>query len=585
MKTFDCYRMLVTTLSPVHIGTGESYEPTNYVIEDGVLHEFDTGATVAALSADDRGKLLGIANGKPNTEMIQAVQRFFYERRDALMAHAVQRIPVLPGVADLYASRIGQTANREANGKKVVNRLEIDRTSFNPITRQPMLYGSSIKGAIRTALLDEVNGGASLQKVEDRRTGKRRDENNQELQNRLFKFRPGKFELDPMRLVQLADAVWDDEPGLPAAQVYLAVNRKKAPVVDASGVLRKSKADELYQILECVPGWRYRAFSGQINLQRVGELDGAALGSHVGHGPTYTNKLPAPELRFDAMQIAQACNRHYRPILDSEIALMRERGYLDPTWDTAIQQTLTVGKARLERGEAFLLRVGRHSGAESVTLNGVRNIKIMKGKDEKPEYLDAAKTLWLAADEKDQMTKLLPFGWLLVELHPMETTVADWPELQAACEPHLVTTRAFKEKLAAQRARLDQARAEAETKRREDEERARLAAEAAAQRQRDEAERQARLDSLTSNQRRIEEFRDAFATRAEQLRGRFDRQNTDYHQRAQKLAREALEGSDWTAEEKRAAADAIAEWLPKVVERIDKDALKKLKLGTLRGNA
>lgn len=578
MNPFASYRMLITPLSPIHVGTGESYEPTNYVIEDGVLHEFDTGAVMAALSDADRKALLEIGNRRPDTGMIEALQRFFYERREALMAHAIQRIPVLPGVAGFYEKRVGQTANREADGKKVVNRLEIDRISFNPVTRLPVLYGSSIKGAIRTALLDGVNGGAGLLKTEDRRTEKRRDENNQELQNRLFQYRAGKFELDPMRLVQLSDAAWNSEVGLPAAQVHLAVNRKKAPVVDASGVLRKSKADELYQILECVPGWRYRAFSGQLNLQL---LDGL--------GERHQQKIPVAPLRFDTAQITHTCNAFYRPVLVSEMASMRERGYLDPAWDTAIQQTLTACTAKLNRGEVFLLRVGRHSGAESVTLRGARDghIKIMLDKDPETRkqrfaYESDARTLWLAADEKDQSTNLLPFGWLLVELLPMNTAVTDWPELKAACEPHLAAARAFKDKLAAQRVRLEQAKVEAEAKRREEEEKARRAAEEEAQRQREEDERQARLDALTPNLRHIEEFKVAFAARAEQLRGGKDRQNAEYHQRAQKLAKDALEGTDWTAEEKHAAADAIAEWLPKVVERIDKDALKKLKLGSLR---
>lgn len=574
MKTFDSYRLHITPLSPVHIGTGESYEPTNYVIDDGILHEFDTGAAVAALSVSEREKLLGIANRKPNTEMIQALQRFFYERRETLMAHAVQQVPMLPGVAALYASRIGQAANREADGKKVFNRLEIDRTGFNPVTRQPVLYGSSLKGAIRTALLDKIDDGASLQKVEDRRTGKRRDENNQELQNRLLQYRPGKFELDPMRLVQLSDAAWFGEPGLPATQVHLAVNRKKAPVVDEKGMLRKSKADELYQILECVPAWRYRAFSGQLNLQSVGGL-----------AQVHANKLPAAGLHFGAVQIAQACNRFYRPILEAENRLLTERGYLDANWDKAIHALLAQADDKMRRGEAFLLRVGRHSGAESVTLNGVRNIKIMKGKDEKPDYLDAAKTLWLAADDKDQMSELLPFGWLLIELQPIAEQAADWPELKAACAPHLDKARGLGEKLAQQRARLEAARALDEARRREEEEQARLAAEAEAQRQREEAERQARLATLSENMRRIETFKDEFRARADQLRGGKDRPNTAYHDKARKLAKDALEGAGWTAEEKRAAADAIAEWLPKVIERIDKDALKKLQLSALRGNA
>ena len=581
MNPFTSYRMFITPLSPIHFGTGESYEPTNYVIEDGVLHEFDTGAVMAALSDADRKNLLAIGNLRPDAGMIEALQRFFHERREPLMGHAIQRIPVLSGVANLYKKRIGQAANREADGKKVLNRLEIDRTSFNPVTRLPVLFGSSLKGAMRTALLDGVNSGAGLLKVEDRRTGKRRDENNQELQNRLFQYQAGKFELDPMRLVQLSDATWSGESGLPAAQVHLAVNRKKVEVKDQQGNVRKSQAEskELYQILECVSGWHFRAFSGKLNLQSVA---GVPEQDRKGN-----RQLPLATLRFDAAQVARACNDFYRPILDEECRLLHQRGLLDATWYRAIQQFLATSQTSLERGDAFLLRVGRHSGAESVTLNGVRAIKIMEGKgaDGKNQSSSAstAKTLWLAADEKDQSTNLLPFGWLLIELHPMEIPVTGWPQLEAVCEPHLAAARAFKDKLAAQQIRLEQAKAEAEARRREEEEEARLAAEEEARRQREEDDHQVRLATLTPNLRRIEELKTAFAARAEQLRGGKDRQNADYHQRAQKLAKDALEGGDWSVEEKRAAADAIAEWLPQVVERIDKDQLKKLKLNTLRG--
>jgi hypothetical protein len=92
---------------------------------------------------------------------------------------------------------------------------------------------------------------------------------------------------------------------------------------------------------------------------------------------------------------------------------------------------------------------------------------------------------------------------------------------------------------------------------------------------------QAELAAMSPNLRRIEEFKATFAARAEQLRGSRERLNADYHGRARKLAMDALDGADWTADEKRAVADAIAEWLPKVVEKIDKDQLKKLKRSSL----
>ncbi len=577
MNPFATYRLLITPLSPVHIGTGESYEPTNYVIDDGVLHEFDTGAAMAALSDADRKTLLEIGNRPPDVGMIEALQRFFHERRAALMTHAIQRIPVLPAVADLYAKRVGQTANREADGKKVINKLEIDRTSFNPVTRLPVLFGSSIKGAIRTALLDHVNGGRPAQE----RKGLH------EFQGRLFRYydenaRPRMaLERDPMRLVRLTDAVWTGEADLPAAQVRLAVNRKKAPVRDEQGRLRKSQAEskDLYQILECIPGWHYRAFTGQLTVQSLAGLENR-----------HNDKLPAANLRFDLMRIAQACNAFYRPILEEERRQLRGRGYLDAQWDKTLETLLKGQAEKFQSGKLFLLRVGRHSGAESVTLNGVRHIKIMKGKDEKPEYLDMSKTWWLAAEDKDQMQNLVPFGWLLVEVHPLQDPIADWNPLKEACAPYLDSVRRFAEKLQAKAKEIEAARLVAEAKRREAEE-ARRRQEAEAQRQATlEAARQARLATLTPQLRKVEEFKAQAEARKAQLGSGKEKANTGIHTLAQQLAKAALEGTNWTAEEKRALAEAIETWLPRLVERLDKKddwkmAHKKLNLAALKGEA
>jgi CRISPR-associated protein Csm5 len=35
------YKLKLTALTPIHIGTGEHYEPTNFVIDGGYLYEFD----------------------------------------------------------------------------------------------------------------------------------------------------------------------------------------------------------------------------------------------------------------------------------------------------------------------------------------------------------------------------------------------------------------------------------------------------------------------------------------------------------------------------------------------------------------
>jgi hypothetical protein len=64
-----------------------------------------------------------------------------------------------------------------------------------------------------------------------------------------------------------------------------------------------------------------------------------------------------------------------------------------------------------------LLRLGRHSGAECVTIEGHRQIKIMQGKGQPPKTEKEATTLWLAADhpkpQPNQRRDLKPFGWVV----------------------------------------------------------------------------------------------------------------------------------------------------------------------------
>jgi CRISPR-associated protein Cmr6 len=93
------------------------------------------------------------------------------------------------------------------------------------------------------------------------------------------------------------------------------------------------------------------------------------------------------------------------------------------------------------------------------------------------------------------------------------------------------------------------------------------------------------LALLSPNLRRIEEFKESCVKRFDQLLGNKESLNGDFHNRARKLSREAIESASWTQEEKSALADVIAEWLPKVVQGIDKDQLKKMKLSALSGLA
>lgn len=454
------WHLAITPLAPLHIGTGDDYEPTQFVIDGERLFSFSPEAALRALPEAGRADLLKILAGPPTVALIKQVQGFFYRHRERLIPEAEHVIPVLPSIAAEYAGRVGQTAQREQSGREIINQLRIARTYGDPATRRPILPGSSLKGAIRTALLDRCNAGASLLPEERNRPS---PQGNLALQQRLFHYRPNAFDHDPMRLVQIGDAA-DQRPAASiGTEIRYAVNRKRQPVLKDGRELA-AMAENLRQVLECVPPLRPRAFLGGLTLQDPGALD--------------SPKLPDPRLRWTFADLAGACNAFYRPILNGEQRELRQRGYLDDDWLATVTKILASRQADLDANRAFLLRVGRHSGAESVTLNGVRDIKINMGRDPQTgktryENHPAAKTVWLAAHDIQDRRDLLPFGWLLVEAVPDGHAFAPWPtELldatasYAAAEPDWLTAmQTRRDELQArrdeQRAR-DQAQREAE---------------------------------------------------------------------------------------------------------------------------
>ena len=529
-------KLWITPLSPVHMGTDEDYTPTSYVIEGDALYEFDQQA-LENLPDGERKRLNGLLDGKARPEMLKAVQAFFHRNRERLIPAAVNVVKVSAEMARLYENRVGRAANVEADGRQVLNALEIERACYNPTDRRLMLPGSGLKGAMRTALLDALNQGKPRNSIsyfdKKEKRQKTRKENNRELQERLFE---GAFARDPMRLVHIGDCAWHGPESLNSAEVLFAVNRKKHPVVDENGNLRASQAENLYQLLECAAPFRLRAFQGTLNISDFGDTR------------NISNRLP--RFRFSFGEIAKACNRFYRPIFDRELALLRKRGFLDSAW-REITETL-LGDAsirrRLESNDAFLLRVGRHSGAESVTLNGIRSIRIKDRKvdenladaireakkdrtlrdetlllynDEKVSFpvklrdlnvtrsgeiyyfLPEPKTIWLATDDKADRRYLKPFGWLLVEMTSVDEVPPPWPEAEAIMETY---NEAMTQWLANVRERQSILAAKARANREERAARAAQEAREAEEKARREKEKQERLARLSPLEREMEEI-------------------------------------------------------------------------------
>jgi len=477
----------ISTLTPVHIGSGEDYYPTDYVIDEGYLHYFGELQLLEALKPAELRELAKLAEIREGRVAIRRMQKFIHDKRALLKTYAQHATPVSPALEGFYRDSI--------EGKKDTNKLAIQRNTFNPHTQQPYIPGSSLKGAIRTAILDAclkndrqyadrlkkaVNDAVhSYENATDQRAAKRNIQRNlrlkgQDVPGKLLKY--SHVTEDPLRLLKIGDAPYNHSDGLNGLEIRYAVNRKKGRSK------KKSMAEErdLYTLLECLGAHRGRSFHTELTLLSSRELS------------RWQDKLPFESLS----DLAEVCNDYYFPRLCDELDALQDQQYFDTDWVTSLRKLLSgeLSEAR-NRRHVFLLRVGKHSGAEHTTLDSVRCIEIMQKQGQPPKYLDHATTLWLAADTKDQTGGMLPFGWVLVEFDDAglrETHAFLRRNAQAAYDR---LEQEQKRKSEAERLRAERSRAEADARRQAAEEAAKAEAEAA------------RLAAMSENQQRTEALR------------------------------------------------------------------------------
>ncbi|MCO5104826.1 MAG: RAMP superfamily CRISPR-associated protein [Burkholderiaceae bacterium] len=573
------HRLHLTPLAPLHIGCGEDFEPTNYVIEDGLLYGFDPSR--AALNDVQRGKLMDVAR----RGSLPGIQRFFRDNADAFKPHAHVVMPVCSGVARMYEQRIGKAANVEASGNQVFNKLEIERHVYTGALQQPFIPGTSFKGALRTAWLDDLNAGRKPHDVEFKRNGEARS--SAAMEKRLLwgddqRGQLGDFHTSPLRLLKVADLMPIREP---EREVLFAVNRKKRELMkDGQEVQPKGIAARK----DCVLPGQYRLFAADVTLPALLKQTGAV--NRNNNPLTPQARQLNPQGAVDLRRLARQSNQYHQQRLRRELAVLDGRGLVHPSWKNSISLLLShhssLGK-QLETGDAFLVRIGRYGSADSKTLTGegVASIKIMGAKGSPPTFESTTKTVWLAAQNENDQKHLLPFGWAVVEIDPQ----ADCAELKAWCQQQ----NQGRPSMAEHRAQLDQERkkAEAEKNRLQVEAEAKAAKQAAERQQ--EEERARTMAAMSTQQQAIETLRRACADWAAKLppHGNFKKQAADanrpgLYQDATRLVKTALESAGWSATDRVALADMLQATLPTVIAGWDaKEQRRKLKLADLRGTS
>lgn len=508
------HRLVVSVLSPVHIGCGEGYPFTHYLVHDDVLVEVDP--TQALWSQEQRNELLRLVNLPSREQPLLSLQRFYRrpENQQCLLTTARKLVGMAPGFARQYSDRMGKVANHETDSK-VINQLDIERTSYQSHSSQAYLPGSSLKGALRTAWLAALNQDRPL----DYALKKEKNPTNK-LAKTLFK---GSFATDPLRLFKLADS----QPLKPMpTKVMFGLNHKKKRVIKEGNEV---SARGPVQRLECLtPGYRIAELS--LTLNPLNDIE-------PGHEDV-------PQLRPDIHQLAKHCNRHFLPVLDDEFKVFNERQLVDAPWQRQMEK-LRDGEWRqaFEQGQAFLLRVGRHSGAEANTLNGVRHIKIMQGKGQPAIYQNSPVTLWLAGNSDQDKNNMLPFGWLLVEIDPKQ------PLLQT--QQWLAT---YEQQAQNQQAQLQSWQQAHQQQRQQQQQQAIEQAQKQAAAEAEAAREAAQLAALSPNQRKIRDARSWIAEKGQLP-------NTGcslFQEKIWPLLTEADTNSSWSADDKKALAETLS---------------------------
>lgn len=311
------YRLKCEILSPVHIGTGAELDPLSYLIDGQVLHSVSLNNFVAGMGnrlRDEFEQVLEQAN-------LVVVRRFLYENfrkdRDSLFA-----VAVTPEISHLYRMKLDDIQNQ---------------LLINPFYRcegnmLPIVPGSTIKGALRTAVVSELANRKNIpppQKASDVYG---------------FEFRVldcSDAKNDPFRGIRIRDNALKEGATIAREVKNFSKNRDQ-----------KAEANKIQMIFEV----SHSEVTGEnIAFETEFTFD------------TYLFSTRYLGCRLTWEQVVKSCTSFYRQKMEME----HETFFKGSAAESASLQLLNVPLD----DNSFILRMGRFSGVESVTLDKYRKPK------------------------------------------------------------------------------------------------------------------------------------------------------------------------------------------------------------------
>jgi len=303
----------LTPLTPLHIGSGETLEPYEYVILDDKLYQFSPEQLLMKLNQKEQDEFINLVESSP-----AELQRFLQQRKGLVAALDPNPIPVAPDALQKYQTQLDNP------------KADLTLYPFIKTSRKPFIPGSSLKGAIRTALVyDRAFLKAGRRPIEER--------DSRRLEHRAFQY--SQATEDPFKSLKIGDS--QSLPGttrLELVKVYTQA-RKEGQIP----MLREVTQSRLSSRFE-------QSFLHPVQL--------------VAEFTRYDKKL----MKIEIAAVVTACRQFYTE------HLKREKKYFD---SANFLQTSSWYEKLIEWGEnlpanSFLVRFGWGSGFDAVTVNYAR---------------------------------------------------------------------------------------------------------------------------------------------------------------------------------------------------------------------
>jgi CRISPR-associated protein Csm5 len=379
------YRFHATPLTPIHVGNGEVLAPEDYLIEKDHLIQFNRAAVLRDMQPETRRQL----EERLDRNDFQAAQEIL--RKGVQPRHHQRRIQIgAESKADLLKA-VGNPLD------PVVRQRAVQGFVRNPLTGQPYLPGSALKGAIRTAVVNAFTQKQlpSLKAVIEPLLENPRDRRNawKTLETGVLNFQFRDLHQDPFRLFKVADT----ELPLDHTRVDKVWPVKRDGSEDTKGIQMHFE-----RLLSRGDGIEDGGFTVELELgEQAIRDDRVKLGQ-----------------RLDMEMIRRACTTFYAGRILAEQrrffahAQSPERQFGAQGLIKINPDKILVAKSIQERG--LLLRVGRFSHFESLSVDHLRQGWNVQAR--RPIKEGSSRTLCRCRPNPDGASTALPFGWLLLML-------------------------------------------------------------------------------------------------------------------------------------------------------------------------